>query len=141
MQPACAGHDDSSAAHAQPAGVGLVEERRAHFERGAGNACDQACSSSSQTELPAWRLGAVSAARSGSEGLACILPQPDEPAPAAQASQKQGKALWGSLQAPKLGAYEGMTIAASLAGAVAGGAAAGPLGVSLGALICGTPSQ
>lgn len=39
-----------------------------------------------------------------------------------------------TISLPLLGTYEKMTVAASLVGAVAGGAAAGPLGVSLGAL-------
>ena len=127
VRPNC--NNGRSAAYAGPSAADLVEEQSARLANPARGACQEACCDS-RPEAPL--LSAASATLGASEGLACILPRPDEPAPAAQAGMKQGRTLWASLQAPELGAYEGMTIAASLAGAVAGGAAAGPLGVSLG---------
>lgn len=98
---------------------------------------DSACQEAGAEEVPTDRLGRAGALRSTSGGLACLLSADDGTAPAAQcqaaeAREKSSSALWPSMRVPRLGAYEGMTIAASLAGAIAGGAAAGPLGVSLG---------
>ncbi len=102
---------------------------------------DGACQHASAAALPARRLGQAGSLRSSSEGLACILSADDGTAAttgcqAAEVRERSSSTpLWQSMRVPRLGVYEGMTIAASLAGAIAGGAAAGPLGVSLGALM------
>lgn len=142
----CAPERDNSG---QPAPVQCTAQGEAGGEAGAEQLHHE-----SDVEQASSMLGhilpssSVTSAASG-RGLTVVLPageaeraegRPDSNGQAAEEKSSTAAAgsgaLWVSMRVPGVGAYQSMTIAASLVGAVAGGAAAGPLGVSLGALFC-----
>ena len=83
----------------------------------------------SQTGQLCAQLQGCTVATLASSSAICNGRIPEDSACPVHGSSQKG--LWQSIH--DRGSYEGMTIAASLLGAVAGGAAAGPLGLSLGA--------